>query len=1038
MLRKYNTKINIFTTLALTCFTGGMLHAQLPAFPGAEGFGRYATGGRSGSVYIVTNLNNAGPGSLRDAVSQPNRIVVFEVGGVIKITSRIVVSPNVTIAGQTAPGGGITVYGNGVSFSGASNSICRYVRFRMGKSGDSGKDALGIANGNNMIFDHISVSWGRDENFSISGENPANITIQNSIIGQGLWSHSCGGLIQTDSGVSLYRNLYIDNQTRNPKVKGKNEFVNNIVYNWGGGGGYILGDSGGESFANIINNYFIKGPYTTIAPFTRGNLNFKAYCSDNYYDSARDGNLNGYVLTQTDYGVGADSIEWMPAPFVYPLQPGSPAVIPAVSLYASMVNSVGGSYPKRDAADSLMIAALSTLGISGNPINTFTDETTLLPGGTGIVFNAPPRLDTDRDGIPDAWETLHSLNPASAADGNTVTASGYTNLELYINDVMNTPAPAFVYHPTNFTDTVISHAQLNLSWTDNTGDETAFILERSEDNSTFSVIAVLAPNTLTYADTGLNANDDYYYRIKTATAGDTSAYTSVITAHTPPVPGYPTVAVGPTPVHMAPYVSTEAITLKWQGSDSASMFHVYMGTHPDSLFLLLDTVSRSVPLDPLQYNRDYYWRVDATGSIGTTTGTVWSFHTKNYFAPGITGYWKLDESTGLTATDNSSYGNDGEVSNNNSFTWQQGKINNAINLNPSVAETESAVIIPNDEVLMNNDNSFSISMWIKGPATTPNCYLIHKGSFAESVTAGTTGKWWGIERNGTNFRWAVDNNITKTTLTANNGSTAFFNDTWVHIVAIRSMADRRLRLYVNGVLNKAVDDNTVGDIGEPSALILGNSNDLNLPYKAMMDEVQLYNYALSEPQVLALYNSQTALPVSFIDVIASWKETDAHISWEVGLELKAKEYRIERSENGAVFMPIGAVPATQRSFYSFSDNQPLQRSGFYRIKAIDSDGKVTLSKIVQLNRNLANTLAVVVPNPVAGRQVHIRWKKPDTGMIYARIYDAAGRLTGQYAISNGNKQFETTIQLPAATPPGIYSLLLLAGQDKQTLQIVVP
>lgn len=116
----------------------------------------------------------------------------------------------------------------------------------MGRGGDSGKDGITIAEGKNMIFDHLSVSWGRDETFSISG-TAENITVQNTIIAQGLETHSCGGLMQTDGGVSLFRNLYIDNKTRNPKVKGVNEFTNNVVYNWGGGGGYIAGDSDGES-----------------------------------------------------------------------------------------------------------------------------------------------------------------------------------------------------------------------------------------------------------------------------------------------------------------------------------------------------------------------------------------------------------------------------------------------------------------------------------------------------------------------------------------------------------------------------------------------------------------------------------------------------------------------------------------------------------------------------------------------------------------------------------------------------------------------
>lgn len=236
----------LITTLLLPLCMGTM-YAQQLAFPGAEGYGRFAKGARaseSPEIYHVTNLDDSGKGSLRDAVSQPNRIIVFDVAGVIKLKSRLVFSKNLTIAGQTAPGEGVVVYGNGVSFSAAENIIVRYLRIRMGIGGTSGADAAGIANGGNMIFDHVSATWGLDENFSINwdskGFEPYNITIQNSIIGQGIMVHACGGLIQTNGGVTLYRNLYIDNKTRNPKVKGLNQFVNNVVYNWGEGGAYIL------------------------------------------------------------------------------------------------------------------------------------------------------------------------------------------------------------------------------------------------------------------------------------------------------------------------------------------------------------------------------------------------------------------------------------------------------------------------------------------------------------------------------------------------------------------------------------------------------------------------------------------------------------------------------------------------------------------------------------------------------------------------------------------------------------------------------
>ncbi|MCD8288092.1 MAG: hypothetical protein LUC18_04550, partial [Porphyromonadaceae bacterium] len=286
-----------------------LLHADdtLLAFPGAEGFGRYATGGRGGTIYHVTNLNDSGTGSLRDAVSSSNRIIVFDTCGVIYLSSALTFSSNLTILGQTAPGEGIQVYGDRVTFSGTENLIIRYMRFRMGKSGTSGADAAGIANGKTMIFDHLSVLWGRDECFSINWDNkgtePTDITIQNSIIGQGLQDHSCGGLMQTDGGVTLFRNLYIENKTRNPKVKGLNQFVNNVVYNWGSGGCYIMGgESSGTSWADIECNYFMKGPWEgSTKALVKGNENFKYYAQGNYYDFYKDGTINGHSMTDDEY-----------------------------------------------------------------------------------------------------------------------------------------------------------------------------------------------------------------------------------------------------------------------------------------------------------------------------------------------------------------------------------------------------------------------------------------------------------------------------------------------------------------------------------------------------------------------------------------------------------------------------------------------------------------------------------------------------------------------------------------------------------------
>ncbi|XDG09204.1 hypothetical protein ABKA04_008819 [Annulohypoxylon sp. FPYF3050] len=401
--------------------------AGLLAFPGAEGFGRNAVGGRTGSVYHVTNLNDSGTGSFRDAVSKANRIIVFDVGGTIKITTRIAVSKNIYIAGQTAPGDGITVYGNGMSWSNANDAIVRYIRFRMGKGGDSGKDGITIADGSNMIFDHVSVTWGRDETFSINGA-VHNVTVQNTIIGQGLETHSCGGLMQSDYGISLFRNLYIDNKTRNPKVKGMNDFQNNVVYNWGGGGGYIAGDSAGQSYANIINNYFISGPSTGVTAFTRGNANFHGYVSENYYDSDKDGKLNGSPLCVQTSCYSDMAIEQ--TRFDYP---GPARLMKAPDAVTYVLSNVGANFPARDSVDKGLVAEVQSYGKEGELIS---DENASGLSEVGVGMSVSALTDTDGDGIPDEWETAHGLDPKDASDAMKIGRDGYANIEAYVNSLV--------------------------------------------------------------------------------------------------------------------------------------------------------------------------------------------------------------------------------------------------------------------------------------------------------------------------------------------------------------------------------------------------------------------------------------------------------------------------------------------------------------------------------------------------------------------------------------------------------------------------
>ena len=185
------------TALVIATMAAGEAVAAPLAFPGAEGFAATVTGGRKGQVYHVTTLADSGAGSFRDAVSQGNRIVVFDISGVIKPTDVIVVAgDNITLAGQSAPGDGITIYGRETSFSSRSNMIVRYLRFRQGMTDASGsaKKTVNITDGTNMIFDHVSIQWGRWDNFGITGTS-STVTLQNSIIGEGVPPQNFGSII---------------------------------------------------------------------------------------------------------------------------------------------------------------------------------------------------------------------------------------------------------------------------------------------------------------------------------------------------------------------------------------------------------------------------------------------------------------------------------------------------------------------------------------------------------------------------------------------------------------------------------------------------------------------------------------------------------------------------------------------------------------------------------------------------------------------------------------------------------------------------
>lgn len=442
---------------------------NVPAFPGAEGYGKYVTGGRGGKVIYVTNLEDSGKGSLRDAINQSGpRIVVFKVSGNIKLKSELNITDNITIAGQTAPGGGITLRDYNVKVRG-NNVILRYLRFRMGDTHDVENDALGGRFQKNIIVDHCSMSWSTDE--CVSFYQNENFTLQWCIISESLRNsvhakggHGYGG-VWGGKNASFHHNLLAHHDSRNPRlgeyandIFAKTDLVdirNNVIYNWGGNSCY-----GGDAMnVNIVNNYWKPGPGTSNSTKERilstgRSLDTTSPLYGIWGKYYVDGNyVVGSPRTTQDnwtYGVysqfhssqlpvsDADKEEVKieaPHPF------GEITTHSATKAYELVLENAGAnlfrdSVDKR-AVDDTRSGTASVMNGGNGSTNGYIDTPSAAGGWPELPVGEAPE-DTDGDGMPDKWETEKGLNPANAADGNLKTVDGvYTNIEVYINSIVN-------------------------------------------------------------------------------------------------------------------------------------------------------------------------------------------------------------------------------------------------------------------------------------------------------------------------------------------------------------------------------------------------------------------------------------------------------------------------------------------------------------------------------------------------------------------------------------------------------------------------
>ncbi|HEX7350200.1 fibronectin type III domain-containing protein [Brachybacterium sp.] len=410
----------------------------LPAFPGAEGFGYAATGGRGGEVYHVTSEELTGEGTLHHALTTSGdtpRTIVFEVSGTLEIPQIIVQdASHITVAGQTAPGGGVTLTGNTIRIVDSHDIVIRHLRFRMGKHPGVNDDTMYVENSQNVIIDHSSFSWGTDEVLSIKSkdyENPTseNITVQWSIISEGLLTHSMGGLVERNT-ISLHHNLYAHNNDRNPKTKGVMDFVGNTVYNWGDYPYVAGGESGTKGYGNVVGNTFIAGVNSSSPEdaIVRGNENYQVHLDGNVVDGNRNGVLDGEV--------GGEEIleEDRPAVVVEERFAYPPVHTQEAFDAHGMVLDHAGASLVRDAVDERVITSVREQ--TGAIIDHQDDV-----GGYAPIEEAAPPQDTDRDGMPDLWERRNQLDPRDPTDRNhDADGDGYTALEQYLHELA---APSF-------------------------------------------------------------------------------------------------------------------------------------------------------------------------------------------------------------------------------------------------------------------------------------------------------------------------------------------------------------------------------------------------------------------------------------------------------------------------------------------------------------------------------------------------------------------------------------------------------------------
>ncbi len=463
--------VSLLLSLGSLCGYAGEqtdIPAEPIAFPSAEGYGKYTAGGRGGAVYEVTNLNDHGPGSLREGVeAEGPRTIVFRISGTIDLERPLTIRhPCITIAGQTAPGDGICIKRHPLNI-GADEVIIRYLRVRLGDEAGRDTDAISARYRKNIILDHVSASWSIDETMSIY--HCEQVTIQWCMITESLFmsthvkgNHGFGG-IWGSNYATYHHNLIAHHSSRNPRWAsgaGFNDYRNNVLYNWGynssyGGEAHQQGNDRFSFFTiNFVNNYYKPGPATQpgkvacriVNPGSRGDGDWgKWYVAGNFVEGNEPVSKDNWAGgVQPSGGEEVFPLIRMEAPWeAMKINEDTPA-----EAYDRVLRHAGCSLPKRDAVDERIIRDVRTGTATCEGKSYRAKEKMQASGGKSGIIDTPsdaggwPELkslpapaDSDHDGMPDRWEKSHGLNPHDAADRNCQTKSGYTALEVYLNSL---------------------------------------------------------------------------------------------------------------------------------------------------------------------------------------------------------------------------------------------------------------------------------------------------------------------------------------------------------------------------------------------------------------------------------------------------------------------------------------------------------------------------------------------------------------------------------------------------------------------------